>query len=359
MIIRRSLRVSQSRIKPSIPCLVASIPVSGQVASLAVNSLTNRVYFLYGDNKLGVLNAQTNTMLTTLRTGQLPTDVVINQRTNRIYVSNFFDGTVSVINGATNRVINTIKVGQRCDNIAVHTRTNLIYVSTISLSSKIAYVVVINGKTNKVQTKIKFIGRPSQLLINETTNRIYVTNTVSDTLSVIDGLNHTILRTVKVGSNPVITPVLDKTTHRLYVANNLSRFTSAVHLRRTFKARHIQLGRRQRDIVLNPITHRIYVSIAQVSGTGRVFAISGKTNRVLAKLTVPTFTSVLINPRTNHLFITDSPESGSSTLFVYHGSSLKLFTKLKLGKGAGSMVLNPRTNRVYVGGENVLSVIQD
>lgn len=358
MLIRKSLRVSQSRIKPSVSRLVASVPVSGQVASLAVNSLTNRVYFLHGDNKLGVLDAQTNTVMTNIRTGQLPTDVVINPCTNRIYVSNFYDGTVSVINGATNRVINAIKVGERCDNIAVNTRTNLIYVSTISLSTKIAYVVVINGKTNKVQTRIKFVGRPSQLLVNETTNRIYVTNTVSNTLSVIDGRHHTILRTVKVGSNPVITPVLDKTKHRLYVANNLSRFTSVVQLR-TFKARNIHLGRRQRDIVFNPITHRIYVSSAQVSGTGRVFAISGETNRVLGTLTVPTFTSVLINPRTNHLFVADSPESGSSTLFVYHGSSLKLITKIRLGKGAGSMVLNPLTNRVYVGGENVLSVIQE
>jgi YVTN family beta-propeller protein len=357
MIIRK-VRVSKLRIKSFLPRLIATIPVSSPARNFAINPITNRVYFIQGDNGLGVLDAKTNKIITTIKIGQLPSDMAVNTHTNRIYISNFFDGTVSVVNGLANRVISTIKVGERCDSIAVNKRTNLIYVSTISLSSKNANLVVLNGATNKVQSRIPFTGRPSQIVVNELTNRIYVTNTTSDTLSIIHGDTNTILTTVKVGRNPVITPVLDRKTNQLYVANNLSRYCSVVDLRTT-KVRKIQLGRRQRDITINPITSRIYVSSAQISVKGRLFVINSSMNKVIGTLTVPAFTDVLINPRTNHLFISESPETGTAPLIVYHGSSLKPLTKLQVGKGSGALLLNPRTNRIYVGGEKSISVIQD
>ncbi|NHN28212.1 YncE family protein [Paenibacillus agricola] len=355
---RIALRVSKLQVKQSLPRIIASISVSSPVANIAINPVTNRIYFVQGENELGILDGKTNKIITTLKTGRLPFHMVVNPRTNRIYLTNFRDGTVSVINGRTNRVITTIKVGERCDNIAVNTRTNLIYTATISLSSNNAYVAVLNGNTNKVQKRIKFPGRPSQITINELTNRIYVTNTVKDTVSVIDGSNNTILTTVKVGRNPVTTPALNTKTNRLYIANNLSRFCSVLDLR-TNTVRNIQLGRLQSDIILNPVMNRLYVTSAQVSVKGRLFVINGNTNRVIKTLTIPTFTSVLINPNTNHLFISEFPETGTAPLSVYNGSSLKRIASLRTSKRSGNLALNPRTNRIYVGGENNISVIQD
>ncbi|OCT15479.1 hypothetical protein A8709_15495 [Paenibacillus pectinilyticus] len=358
MLIRKSLRVAKRQVALGLPRLVATIPVSARVGNIALNPVTNRVYFIQGEHSLGVLDAQTNTIITTLNIGQLPSHLALNARTNRIYVANFLDGTVSVINGLTNRVITTVKVGERCDHIAVNTRTNLIYVTTISLTAKFASVVVLNGTTNKLQRRIRFIGRPSQLVVNELTNRIYVTNTTNDTLSVIHGTRHTILSTVKVGKNPVITPALNRKTNLLYVANNLSRFCSVVNLR-TLKVRSIELERRQSNVILNPMTNHIYVTSAQVSEKGKLFAINGDTNRVYRTITVPTFTNTLVNPTTNHLFIAGSSETGTSPLSVYHGTTLKSITTLRIAKGAGDMVMNPRTNRIYIGGENSISVVQD
>lgn len=358
MLIRKAVRVSKLRIKASLPRLIATIPVSSPAQYLAINPITNRIYVIQGDNSLAVLDTKTNKILTTMKIGKMPYYMAVNTRTNRIYVSNFYDGTVSVVNGLTNRVISTIKVGERCDNIEVNSRTNLIYVSTTSLSSKNGKLVVLNGATNKIQTRIPFSGRPSHIVVNESTNRIYVTNTTTDTLAIISGDTHTILTTVKVGRNPVIQPALDRKTNRLFVANNLSRYCSVVDLRTT-KVRKIQLGKLQREITINPFTSRVYVSSAQISVKGRVFVINSLTNKVIGSLTVPAFADVLINPQTNHLFILESTESGTAPLIVYHGSSLKPLTKLQLGKGSGALLLNPRTNRIYVGGENTISVIQD
>lgn len=355
---RKALRVSKLRVKQSLPRIIASISVSSPVAKIAINPVTNRVYFIQGENELGILDGKTNKIITTLKTGRLPFHMVVNPRTNRIYLTNWLDGTVSVINGYTNRVITTIKMGERCDDIAVNTRTNLIYTATISLSSNNAYVAVLNGNTNKIQKKITFPGRPSSIIINELTNRIYVTNTARDSVSVIDGSNNTILTTVKVGRNPVITPVLNTKTNRLYIANNLSRFCSILDLR-TNTVRNIQLGRLQSDIILNPKTNRIYITSAQISVKGRLFVINGHTNRVIKTLIIPTFTSLLINANTNHLFMSEFVETGTAPLSVYNGSSLKRIVILRTGKRSGGMDLNPRTNRIYVGGENNISVIQD
>ncbi|CAN7408712.1 YncE family protein [Paenibacillus sp. LjRoot153] len=358
MIIHKAVRVSKPRISSTKPRLIASIPVSSPAVYFAINPLTNRLYFIQGDNRLGVLDTKTNKIITTITIGKMPYYMAINTRTNRIYVSNFYDGTVSVVNGLTNRVISTIKVGERSDHIAVNTHTNLVYVSTISLRSRNANLVVLNGATNKVQSKIRFTGRPAQILVNALTNRIYVTNTTTNTLAVIRGDNHKIITTLKVGINPVITPVLDRKTNQLYIANNLSRYSSVVNLR-TLNVRKVQLGRRQREITLNPLTYRIYISSAQISVKGRLFVLNSRTNKVIGSLTVPAFTDVLINPKTNHLFVSESTETGAVPLIVYHGSSLKPITKLKVAAGSGSLLLNPRTNRIYVGGEKTISVIQD
>ncbi|NQX60717.1 YncE family protein [Paenibacillus qinlingensis] len=358
MIIRKAVRVSKPKISSTKPRLIATIPVNRPAVNFAINPFTNRLYVIQGDNHLSVINTTSNKVIRTITIGKMPSYMAINTRTNRIYVSNFYDGTVSVINGLTNRVISNIKVGERSDHIAVNTHTNLVYVSTISLNSRNANLVVLNGATNKVHSKISFKGRPSQIVVNALTNRIYVTNTTTDTLAVIRGDTNNIIATRKVGRNPVITPVIDRKTNQLYVANNLSRYSSVVNLR-TLHVRKVHLGRRQREITLNPLTCRVYISSAQISVKGRLFVVSSRTNKVIGSLTVPAFTDVLINPRTNHLFISESTETGAVPLIVYHGSSLKPLTKLKLSADSGSLLLNPRTNRIYVGGEKTISVIQD
>ncbi|CAG7620248.1 hypothetical protein PAESOLCIP111_02260 [Paenibacillus solanacearum] len=352
------LRMKKRRARQLLPRVAATIPVSGPVVAEAVNSVTNRIYFLDDKSRMLVLDGNTNKVIATVKTGRLPFNLAVNPRTNRIYITNFFDGTVSVINGRTNRVIATVKVGERCDNIAVDPRANLIYVATISLTSPNGQLVVLNGSTNRVQTKIPFTGRPSQIVVNPAARRIYVTNTSEDTVSVIDGNNHAFLATEKVGRNPVIRPVLNTRTNRLYIANNLSRFYSVLNLR-THKVRNVRIGRLQSEIELNPITNRVYITSAQITSKGRLFAVNGGTNRVISTLTIPASTSMTVNPKTNHLFVAEQPESGTAPLTVYNGSTLERVALLRLGEGPRGFVLNPQTNRIYIGGDTIITVIQD
>ncbi|MFB9326302.1 YncE family protein [Paenibacillus aurantiacus] len=356
----RPLLNARARINvtPSKPRIIATIPVSGQVGQIAVNPATNRVYYTLAERGLGVLDGKTNKIVATVSTGQMPLNVALNPRTNRVYVTNWLDGSLTVINGGTNRVIKTIPIGERCDEIAVNPVTNLIYVASISLSSSIGRLTVIDGKTNTVRKRISIQGRFSTLVVDDVTNRIYFTNTSKDTVSVLDGSSQKILRTWKVGSNPVITPVLNKQTKQLYIPNNLSRYCSILDTA-SGTMRKLQLGRLQSEIVLNPVTNRVYITSAQESSKGLLYVINGKTNRVVRTKTIPTYASLYLNSRTNHLFLSEDVDSKPDPLTVYNGSSLKRIAVLQPGESLGGTAVNERTNRIYKGGEKTLVVIQD
>lgn len=356
----KPLLSSRARINvtPSAPRIIATVPVSGQVGQIAVNPTTDRVYFTFAERGVGVLDGNTNKVLTTVKTGQMPFFLAVNPRTNRVYVTNWLDGSVSVINGRTNRVIKTLPIGERCDQIAVNPRTNRIYVASISLSSSIGRLTIIDGKTNTVLKRLSIKGRVSSLVVDDETNRIYFTNTSNDTVNVLDGSKQTVIKTLKVGRNPVITPVLNKQTKQLYIPNNLSRYCSIMNTR-TNTVRKLQLGRLQSDIALNPVTNRVYLTSAQLSSKGRLFVINGDRNRVVRTKTIPAFASMFLNSRSNHLYLSEDVDSGSDPLTVYNGGSLKRIATLQPGESFGGTAVNLRTNRVYMGGEKTLVVIQD
>ncbi|MFC4104240.1 YncE family protein [Paenibacillus xanthanilyticus] len=345
-------------VTPSKPRIIATIPISGQVGDIAVNPVTNRVYFALKERGLGILDGKTNKIVTTVPTGQMPHSVAVNARTNRIYVTNWLDGSLTVINGRTNRVVKTIPIGERCDVIAVNPATNLIYVASITLSSSMGRLTVINGKTNAIVKRLSIQGRFSTLVVDEETNRIYFTNTSKDTVSVLDGRNQKIIRTWKVGSNPVVTPVLNKQTKQLYIPNNLSRYCSILDTR-TGSMRKLQLGRLQSEIALNPVTNRIYLTTAQEADTGRLYVINGATDRIVRRKTIPTYTRMFLHSRTNHLYLNGDVDFEADPLTVYNGSSLKRLAALEPRDWLGGTAVNARTNRIYKGGEKSLIVIQD
>ena len=52
------------------------------------------------DNTVSVIDGNTYKVLKTVRVGNSPADIVINEATNMIYVANQDDDAVSVINGS-------------------------------------------------------------------------------------------------------------------------------------------------------------------------------------------------------------------------------------------------------------------
>lgn len=348
---RRRDSLTLARLSQTLPQVVTIVKAAGVVGDIQTNSVTNRVYFVHSENQVGVLDGKTNRVLRNVKVGDGTNFLAVNSRTNRIYATNFRDATVSIISGKTNSVLTAVPVGQRPFGLSIHQGSNRIYVANLS-----GTISVIDGSTNRILKTLRVGGSPALVSVNERTNRIYVTNVSSDSVHVIDGRTLQVVTTIKVGRNPIITPAINSLTNRIYVANNLSRFASLIQGRTLGKSIPIQLGSRQSEITLNPLTNRIYVKSAQQEGEGKLFVLNGQTNRIVKTIKIPTFSSILVNPLTNHFFVGDSE---GRNLFVYSGRTNTRLTTLRTGNSSGNMALNIRTNRIYVGNSGTITVIQD
>lgn len=354
-LIQKKARIKQSiqkvYMKQTKPQVIKIVPVGGQVGDIRVNSATGRVYFVHSENQVGVLDGSTNQIAGNVKAGDGTTFLAVNPFTNRIYATNFRANTVTVIDGGTNRVITSVPVGVHPYGIAIHGGTNRIYVANSSGS-----ISVIDGNSNRVIKTFRVGGSPVLIAINEGTNRIYVTNVGTDSVHVINGRALTIIKTIKVGRNPIITPGIIPRTNRIYVANNLSRFASVISGSTMGSSVPVQLGKLQSDLAVNSALNRIYITSAQQGNKGRLFVVNGQTNAVERTLSIPTFSTLLVNPLTNRYYVGDTE---TRNLFVYNGLTNSLVVKLRTGQSAGNMTLNTQSNRIYVGNEKSITVVQD
>jgi YVTN family beta-propeller protein len=148
-----------------------------------------------------------------IRVGNNPTDIQINQYTNKIYVANSNSSTVSVIDSNSGNT-KYISVGGRPIAIAINAPVDKIYVAN-ELSNSVS---VINGYDDRKEKDVLVGIAPLAIAINEFANTIYVANSGSDTVSVINGNNDAKEPDIAVGSKPW-TIAYNPSTNMIYVAN--------------------------------------------------------------------------------------------------------------------------------------------
>jgi len=109
-------------------------------------------------------------------------NVAVNQKTNTVYVTNYFEGTVSIIDGSTNEIVDVLDVEKTPFGIGINQETNMIYVA--SEFNNILYII--NGLSNEIEDTIQIIA-PYDIAVNHKTNMIYVTSDRTGLVYVIDG----------------------------------------------------------------------------------------------------------------------------------------------------------------------------
>jgi YVTN family beta-propeller protein len=204
------------------------VAVSGFVQGLVVNKMTNKAYVLTYRNPsdnghVHVVDLDTSTNVATVEVGREPIALAVNEKTNRIYVSNRSDATVSVIDGVSNAVTATVTVMAVPHGIVANAQSNKIYVAT----QKDGGVSVIDGGTNAVGAVMlpQEGGKPNLIGIgaNPISNMIYVTSYGSrddpdNKLYAINGYSNQVQSTITVGDNPSTVEV-DEVTGTVYVYN--------------------------------------------------------------------------------------------------------------------------------------------
>ncbi len=238
--------------------------VGADPSALAVDTANSSVYVANeAAGTVSVVDAATCNVIrhtgckrpvATVRVGNAPSGVAIDQATGTAYVTNLGDGTVSVIDAIScnaeqtsgcSAASPTVKVGKYPLGIDVDQATETVYVTTLGANEQGDTVSVIDGSTcnsydhagcAQIPTTVKVGTAPFDLAVNQVTDTVYVANTgplggsgpAGHTVSVIDGATcngtqHTgcgkTLATVQVGNFP-FGVVVDQASNTIYVADN-------------------------------------------------------------------------------------------------------------------------------------------
>jgi YVTN family beta-propeller protein len=218
--------------------IVATVTVGVDPFAIAVDPVTNRIYVanigLYPN--ISVIDALSNTVIATIPAPG--PSIEVNPVTNELYALggsyDYVSGTLTTatetltaINGETDTVISTLSTGQGSRGIAVNPTTNQIYVINSGSSTTFGNLSVIDGVTNTVTSSFEFGIYPNAIAVNSSTDTIYIadesgieivpigTNTISissispnsgsssgGTAIAITGTNFTNTDTVDFGTTP-------------------------------------------------------------------------------------------------------------------------------------------------------------
>jgi len=166
--------------------------------AVAVSADGSRAYVTNeGSGTVSVIDTATNSVVSTITVGSLPTVLAISPDGSQIYVDNYSSGTVSVIDPTTNTVKATINVGGDPYGVVFSPDGSRAYVA-----NDVGIVSVINTSTESVIDTIN-VGEAVGVAISPDGSRLYVSHYKgSNTVSVIDTTTDTVVDSISVGNVP-------------------------------------------------------------------------------------------------------------------------------------------------------------
>jgi YVTN family beta-propeller protein len=185
-----------------------TIPVGYDPQNIAIGPFTGAYYNVfvtdYGQNAVSVIDVTPSCVstpsctyeVTNVPVGANPWGVAVNPSTDRVYVVNSGAGTLTVLNGTTFATIGSLMVGVNPLTVTIDSATSTAYVAG-GVGSSTVTVVSLSGKAPSVTAYIP-VG-PGPYGIAFISNQAYVTNSLSNTISVIDLANNQLITTLVVG----------------------------------------------------------------------------------------------------------------------------------------------------------------
>lgn len=233
--------------------VTANVSVGSQAYVLAVNPASNRIYVSKTfSNTTTVIDGKTN-QASILKAGVQADAIAVDASTDKIYMTSYEGNKITVIDGATEN-ITTITVDTHLWGIAANPATSRIY-ATGSGSSK---MWVIDEKTSAV-TPVETGEIPCAIAVDPAANRIYVANYGSDSVTVIDGVNNSVIGTVRVGEHPQALAI-DPEAHRIYVANTHSNTVTVIDGTLNSVVATVKTGDGPYAIAVDAATNKAYVA---------------------------------------------------------------------------------------------------
>lgn len=370
-------KLSLSVINGNTNTLIKNLPISNRAdrAPIAINTLTNKVYVIAAYN-IFVVDGETDTFLETI--DNIPSIFTfassfyadIDETLNRLYYTASMSGHLIVFDCNTKTFLAGLlgKNGERTgvvpsfNQFVVDSSSNLVYgtyrgyTDPFSLIHPDNKLMIIDAKNiARFNTMVAVGSNPRSIDFNRITNKIYVANSDSKTISVVDSVSGTVIKTIAVEAIPR-SLVINKNTNKIYVFNNdsvgwginkcllttIDGSSDTIVDTLDITSDPIQAQR----IALNTLTNKLYVP----SNKG-IYIIDTANNTILKNISIPDNLPSLpiypaINYITNEIYVTGP---FGNTVLVINGSNDTISKRLAISEGFTSGIFcNSLTNQTYV-----------
>lgn len=185
----------------------STVDVGSSPTGVAVSPSGNRAYVAndYINGTVKVVDTKNLKVIATIPVGSYPQGVAVSPDGTRVYVTNYqVKGTVSVIDAATDTVVATVPVSTRPVGVAVSPDGSQVYVANTcaGCSAINGSVSVIDATTDAVAATVPVGGVPTGIAVTPDGSRVYVTDSLYNTVPVIDTATDTVTDTIGVGVSP-------------------------------------------------------------------------------------------------------------------------------------------------------------
>jgi uncharacterized protein len=217
--------------------------------------------------------------------------------------------------------------------VVVNPKTNKVY----AVNSEEGTVTVVFG-ASRAAKKIKVGRQPSTIGVNPVTNRIYVGNAKDGTVSVVDGSADQVLATLKIGELPYVVTV-NSASNKVYVAKTFSNTTTIID-GATNQVRILNTDVQATAIVSSAEMNKSYL----INLDDTVTVLDGSTDASSKIRAGKRAWGLAVNPVTNKLYVGDTDDSTLSVVDAKSGSA----NFVQVGEMPCAIAVDSRANRVYV-----------
>ena len=263
-----------------------------------------------------------------------PQSITYDSTDGDIYVPGYSANEVLVLDGTNGASVATVPSVSSPYEASTASRSNTVFVASAGSDA----VAAIDGTTFATRS-IAVGGYPEGVAYGATVNEVFVTNYDSDTLSILDATNLTVLSTVPMGLAPLGLSYVPSLGTLYSVggtsleANNLTCGTQAV----------VTVGQNPQSIGYDPLTGSLYVSNLD---DGTISVVSAATLHVTDTLHVTgSPIGVVYDSASQVILVTLGSANSLAVLSATNGTVLKT---IPVGSFPAGVVLDPVRNEAFV-----------
>jgi DNA-binding beta-propeller fold protein YncE len=398
---------------PSCGHAAPTVTVGDFPIGIAVNQATHTVYVgVASANAVSVIDTTTcNSTASsgcapphpTVAVGEFPDAVTVDQDTDTVYVANQNSGTLSVIDGATcnatvrsgcTQTAATIRVGNGPGSIAVDDVTHTLYEAnfndgTVSMVDAATCNAKVHSGCHQTPRTLT-VGAGPGLMLDAVTRTVYVANGDDSTLSMINAVTCNAKVTTSCAGPFATFPTsaspqgmaINHATHTLYLGNggddtlsafnettcNVTRTSGCVPLPRS-----VRVGLFPSGVAVDEKTNTVYTVNGNSNNVSIVNGATCNATRTRGCTRFPPTVAVGSNPdgvavnnKTHTIYVANVTDNTVSVINSVrcnarsHGGCGQMPATVSVGSGPGYLAVDETTNTIYVpnsGGDNTVSVI--